>query len=86
MKKFIILISVYNDWKSVFKLLQNIDLQIVDWDANVSILVVNDASIEEQPKIELSFKNIKSVRIMNMKKNKIRSGYKYETKSRSCKM
>ena len=70
MKKFIILISVYNDWKSVFKLLQNIDLQIVDWDANVSILVVNDASIEEQPKIELSFKNIKSVRIMNMKKNK----------------
>ena len=70
MKKFIILISVYNDWKSVFKLLQNIDLQIVDWDANVSILIVNDASTEEQPKIELSLKNIKSVQIINMKKNK----------------
>ena len=71
MKKFIILISVYNDWKSVFKLLQNIDLQIVDWDANVSILIVNDASTEEQPKIELSFKNIKSVQIINMKKIKV---------------
>ena len=33
MKKFIILIPVYNDWKSVFKLLENIDLQIKDWDA-----------------------------------------------------
>ena len=30
MKKFIILISIYNDWKSVFKLLENIDLQIAE--------------------------------------------------------
>ena len=41
MKKFIILIPVYNDWKSVFKLLDNIDLQIKDWDAEVSVLIVN---------------------------------------------
>ena len=35
MKKFIILIPVYNDWKSVFKLLENIDLQIdfFNWNA-----------------------------------------------------
>ena len=49
MKKFIILISIYNDWKSVFKLMENIDLQITDWDAVVSILIVNDASTEDRP-------------------------------------
>ena len=69
MKKFIILISIYNDWKSVFKLLKEIDLQIIEWKAEVSILIVNDASIEERPSIELNFKNIKSVRVINMKKN-----------------
>ena len=70
MKKFIILISIYNDWKSVFKLLENIDLQITDWNAEVSVLIVNDASTEKRPKTEFSFKNIKLVRVMNMKKNR----------------
>ena len=69
MKKFIILIPVYNDWKSVFKLLENIDEQIKDWDADVSVLIVNDASTEERPKTELSPNNIRSVRVINMNKN-----------------
>ena len=56
MKKFIILISIYNDWKSVFKLLENIDLQIADWDAEVSVLIVNDASTEDRPKTELALR------------------------------
>ena len=70
MKKFIILIPVYNDWQSVFNLLENIDIQIKDWDAEVSVLIVNDASTEERPKSETSFKNIKSIRVMNMIKNR----------------
>ncbi len=70
MKKYIILISVYNDWKSVFKLLENIDMQIKDLDSEISVLIVNDASTEQRPKIELSFKNIKSIRVINMKQNK----------------
>ena len=70
MKKFIILTPVYNDWKSVFKLLVNIDEQIINWDADVSVLVVNDASTEEMPKTQLSFKKIKSVQVMNMKQNR----------------
>ena len=70
MKKFIILIPIYNDWKSVFKLLENIDLQITDCDAEVSVLIVNDASTEERPATELKFKKIKSVRVMNMKENR----------------
>lgn len=70
MKKFVILIPIYNDWKSVFKLLENIDLQIADWDAEVSVLIVNDASTEERPATELKFKKIKSVRVVNMKQNR----------------
>ena len=70
MKKIIILIPVYNDWKSVFKLLENIDLQIAKWDAEVSVLIVNDASTEERPKTEISFKNIISIRVVNMKHNR----------------
>tara|TARA_B100000029_G_scaffold455086_1_gene482067 strand:- start:1271 stop:2158 length:888 start_codon:yes stop_codon:yes gene_type:complete len=70
MKKFVILISIYNDWKSVFKLLSNIDLQIENWDSDVSILMINDASTEPLPTIQMKLKNIKSIRLMNMKKNK----------------
>ena len=70
MKKIIILIPVYNDWQSAFKLLKDIDLHIVKWNADVSILIVNDSSTEKKPTIELSFKKIKSTRIINMKKNR----------------
>ena len=44
MTKFIILIPVYNDWKSVFKLIENIDLQINN--EIINILIINDASTE----------------------------------------
>jgi len=69
-KKYIILISIYNDWKSVSKVLQEIDLIISKWDADVSVLIVNDASTEKITLIKSNFKNIKSLRIMNMKKNR----------------
>ena len=70
MNKIKILIPVYNDWKSVFKLLENIDLQIVKWDAEVSIYIINDASTESYSKSKLSFKNIKSIQVINMKQNR----------------
>ena len=69
MKKFIILISIYNDWKSVFKLLENIDSQISKWNVDISVLIVNDASTESKLTTKLNFKKIKSVRVVNMKKN-----------------
>ena len=53
MKKFIILIPIYNDWKSVFQLLENIDLQIAKWDAEVLVLIINDGSTEERTVTEL---------------------------------
>jgi len=69
MKKIIILIPVYNDWKSVSKLLKEIDLQIFDWESEVSVLIVNDASSEPRLGTDSNFKKIKSVKILNMKKN-----------------
>ena len=69
MKKFIILMSVYNDWKSASKLLKEIDLQIVNWESEVSILIIDDASTEMKSNIDSNFKKIKSVKVLNMKKN-----------------
>ena len=69
MKKVIILIPVYNDWKSVLKLLEEIDIKISKWNVEVSVIVINDASTEAKPENKLIFRNIKSLRVMNMKKN-----------------
>ena len=71
MKKFIILIPLFNDWKSVTKLLNEIDFQINSWDAIVSVVIVNDASTEDRRGLEFNFKKIKFVKILNMKKNKV---------------
>ena len=82
MKKLIILIPLYNDWKSVSILLKEIDLQIVSWDAEVSVILVNDASIEKRTGLSFDYKKIKSIKILNMKKNIVHqrciaSGLKY---------
>ena len=52
MKKFIILIPLFNDWKSVGKLLQEIDLQTKNWDSEVSVIIINDASTEKKSSLE----------------------------------
>ena len=71
MKKFIILIPLYNDWKSVSKLLNEIDLQTSSWDAEVSVIIINDASTEEKSGLETNYNKIKSVKILNMKENRV---------------
>ena len=77
-----ILIPIFNDWRSVFKLLENIDLQLDGWDADVSVIIINDASTEKKPDNGLVFKNLSSIKIVNMKKNRgharcIAAGLKY---------
>jgi len=64
-----ILISIYNDWRSVSELLKNIDQQINDLNDELSVLIVNDGSNEEKEEFS-EFKNIKSIKIINMKENK----------------
>ena len=73
MKKIIILIPVYNDWQSVFQLLENIDKGLESWEtdvAHISTIIVNDASTEERPINTSTFNSLKSVQVVNMKKNK----------------
>ena len=65
-----ILIPIYNDWQSVFKLLENIDSEISNLDIEASVLIVNDASTEPKPEINLNIKNISSIKVINMKVNR----------------
>ena len=69
MKKFKILIPCYNDWQSLFKLLNNIDNNVTMFDAEFTVLIVNDCSTEKMPKPSFSFKKIKSIDLINIKKN-----------------
>jgi len=86
MKKYIILIPLYNDWKSVSKLLREIDTQTNSWDASVSVIIVNDASTEERFGLDSNYHKIKSVKILNMKENRVHqrciaAGLKYICKN-----
>ena len=65
-----ILIPIYNDWQSVFKLLENINSEVSGLDHEFSIIIVNDASTEARPKISLNLDNLKSIKIINMKENR----------------
>ena len=86
MKKIIILIPLFNDWKSVSILLNKIDLQVNNWNSEISVLIVNDASTEKRSGLEFNFKKIKLVKILNMKKNTVHqrciaAGLKYICKN-----
>ena len=82
MKKTKILIPIYNDWQSVYKLLENIDRDLHGWDADIAVIIINDASTEKKLENYFIFKNLSSIKIINMKKNKgharcIAAGLKY---------
>ena len=80
--KFKILIPVYNDWQSVFKLLDDIDFNVRSLNHEISIMIVNDASNHDRPIEEKILDNIHSIKILNMKINQgharcIATGLKY---------
>jgi len=70
MKKIRILIPVYNDWLSVFKLIKNINSEVFKLEADFSATIVNDASTEDRPEFLVNLDNLKFVEIINMKENK----------------
>ena len=77
-----ILIPIFNDWQSVFKLLNEINNLSLDSEFQLSIIILNDASNFDRPDIEKSFENIHSLKILNMKHNQgharcIATGLKY---------
>ena len=65
-----ILIPIYNDWQSVFKLLENINSEISGLEHEFSAIIVNDASTESRPEINLNLNNLNSIKIINMKENR----------------
>tara|TARA_B100001996_G_scaffold354360_1_gene316278 strand:- start:233 stop:1105 length:873 start_codon:yes stop_codon:yes gene_type:complete len=82
MKKYIILIPIYNDRESLTKLIDNINLELNDLNSEASIIVVNDASSEQITDNYSNTDNINSIEIINMKENRgharcIASGLKY---------
>jgi glycosyltransferase involved in cell wall biosynthesis len=89
MKKIKILIPIYNDWPSVFKLLENIDLQFDEEDIDISVLIINDASTEAKSNKIFVPKNLSSVKVINMKHNRGHgrcnaTGLKYINEKEDC--
>ncbi len=77
-----ILVPIYNDWQSASKLLDEIDNNILDLDHEISVIIVNDASTHDRQEEQKDFKNIHSIKILNMKTNQgharcIATGLKY---------
>ena len=77
-----ILIPVFNDWQSVFKIVENINNLTIDQKFEISIIIINDASNHDRIQENVNFDNIKSIKIINMKINQghsrcIATGLKY---------
>ena len=82
MKKYIILIPIYNDRESLTKLIENINAEIKDVNSEISIVIINDASSQQIIEEYQNTKNINAIEIINMKENRgharcIASGLKY---------
>ena len=77
-----ILIPLFNDWKSTYKLIDEINQLEVISEYKISIIIVNDASNFDRPDGLKILDNIQSIKILNMKKNQgharcIATGLKY---------
>ncbi len=77
-----ILVPIYNDWQSASKLLGEIDNNISDLDHEISVIIVNDSSTHDRQDEQRDFKNLHSIKIINMKINQgharcIATGLKY---------
>jgi glycosyltransferase involved in cell wall biosynthesis len=82
MKKYVILIPIYNDRESLTKLIENINSEVKDFNSEISIVVINDASSQQIIDDYQNTENINSIEIINMKENRgharcIASGLKY---------
>ena len=80
--KIIILTPVYNDWQSVYKLVEEINNLSLDQEFEISVYIFNDYSNHDRPNFEKNLENINSIKIFNMKKNQgharcIATGLKY---------
>ena len=82
MKKYVILIPIYNDRESLTKLIENINSEVKDFNSEISVVVINDASSQQIIDDYQNTENISAIEIINMKENIghtrcIASGLKY---------
>ena len=79
MKKYIILIPIYNDRESLTKLIEDINSEIEGINSEISIIVINDASsqqiIDEYQNTE-NINSTKSFYIMNHPSDVIKYNFK----------
>jgi len=80
--KIVILVPIYNDWQSASKLLEEINSNIAGLETQFSIIIINDASTDQQSINALNTENLQSIKIINMKENRgharcIASGLKH---------
>ena len=80
--KIIILVPVYNDWQSTSKLLEEINSNIAGLECYFSVIIVNDASLEQHSINSLNISNLQSIKVINMNENRgharcIATGLKY---------
>ena len=68
--KIIILVPIYNDWKSISKLIEEINSKVSGLNGIFSIIIVNDASSEQQSIYAPNLENLQTVKIINMKENR----------------
>ena len=68
MNNFIILTPTFNDWKSLSKLLSEIDKNVKDLKGNFKTLIIDDAS-NLKPKLKLkNIRYLRKIQIITLKK------------------
>ena len=80
--KIIILTPIYNDWQSVYRLIEEINKLSINKEFEISVYILNDYSNHDRPNFKKDLENINSIKIFNMKKNQgharcIATGLKY---------
>ena len=68
MKKIYIVLPTYNDWKSLEKVLEILNLRLKNLKKDIYILIINDCYKEKFKKTK-NFKNFKKIIVLNLKKN-----------------
>ena len=69
MKKFLIIIPIYNDWDSVHELVVRINNEIKPVNHKISIIIINDSSNQKNNFKLIPANNIHSVKILNLSQN-----------------
>ena len=69
MKKFLIIIPIYNDWDSVHELVVRINNEIKPVNHKISIIIINDSSNQKNNFELIPANNIQSVKILTLSQN-----------------